>query len=382
VNKLCPGTAYWPSSAHGGSFPHQNNAGTTSYYGVGAYLRELEDARRSELRFATECLAFANVPEASTLEKMPNGLNIRVHHPHWKARVPRDLGAGWDFDDVRDHYVQLLFGKQVLDIRYGDHDLYLDLSRVTVGEVMSASFAEWRRQRSVCNGALIWFLRDFWPGAGWGIVDAQGSPKSVYYYLKRALQPIAINLSDEGCNGVYVHVINDSHLQLSAAISVSLFRHGEILITQAQREVIVAAHAAIELPLLDWFEGFMDLSYAYRFGPRSHDLIVATMHNQNGQVLAQHFMFNHTLTIENDLGLTASARSLPNGDAEIVLQSRRFARAVTIQCDGFEASDQYFNLAPSVAHSVSLKRTGDKDRVAGTVRALNASNSINIGSAA
>jgi len=138
----CPDVPYWPSSASGGAFPHQNNVGTTSYYGVGAYLRPLEDARRSGLRFATECLAFANVPPDSTLARMPGGSGTRVHHAGWKARAPRDLGAGWDFDDVRDHYLQRLYGLDPVALRSSDHDRYLAMSRAVSAEVMNATFGE------------------------------------------------------------------------------------------------------------------------------------------------------------------------------------------------------------------------------------------------
>ena len=189
THEVCPGAFYWPSSAHGGAFPHQASVGTTSYYGVGAYLRPLEDARHSEVRFASECLAFANVPGAHAL---PGGPSVRAHHPAWKARTPRDLGAGWDFDDVRDHYVARLFGVDPVDLRAVDHDRYLALGRAATGEVMAAVFAEWRRARSACAGGLVWFLRDLWTGAGWGVVDAAGTPKSAYHYLRRALQPLGL----------------------------------------------------------------------------------------------------------------------------------------------------------------------------------------------
>ena len=181
----CPEVPYVPSSTHGGAFPHQPSMGVSSYYGVGAYLRPLSDARRSALRFAAEALAFANVPEEPTLLSMAQGQAIRVHHPRWKQRVPRDLGAGWDFDDVRDHYLAQLFDLDPMRLRYADHERYLALSRVASGEVMAAAFSEWRRERSSCRGALVWFLRDLWPGAGWGLIDAQGLPKAAYYYLKR-----------------------------------------------------------------------------------------------------------------------------------------------------------------------------------------------------
>jgi beta-mannosidase len=164
VEAALPGLPYWPSSAWGGAFPHQANAGTASYYGVGAYLRPLDDARRADLSFATECLAFANVPDERTLVRMPGGEGLRVHHPDWKARTPRDLNAGWDFEDVRDHYLASWWGVDPERLRRVDHERYLALSRVVTGEVMVSAFTEWRRPGSRCGGALVWFLRDLWAG--------------------------------------------------------------------------------------------------------------------------------------------------------------------------------------------------------------------------
>ena len=60
-------------------------------------------------------------------------------------------------------------------LRYADHDRYLDARPRRDRRGHGApSFAEWRRARSTCRGGLVWFLRDLWPGAGWGVVDAHG----------------------------------------------------------------------------------------------------------------------------------------------------------------------------------------------------------------
>ena len=52
-----------------------------------------------------------------------------VHHPRWKAGVARDAGSGWDFDDLRDHYLALVYGVDPGALRRGQSDRYLELSR-------------------------------------------------------------------------------------------------------------------------------------------------------------------------------------------------------------------------------------------------------------
>jgi beta-mannosidase len=376
---------YWPSSAHSGSFPHQGNTGTTSYYGVGAYLRPLEDARRAEVRFASECLAFANIPEDRTLAKMPGGLATRCHHPAWKSRTPRDLGAGWDFDDVRDHYLTQLFGVTPLEVRYADHERYLALSRVVSGEVMAATLSEWRRKRSTCRGALIWFWRDLWCGAGWGVVDALGAPKAAYYYVRRACQPIALSISDEGGNGLYVHAVNEHAEPVTATLELKLYRNGETNVGSASQALTLEPRANVEIAAAALFEGFLDLSYAYRFGPPPHDLVVGTLTDNGNTPVAQafHFVTGLPASRESDIGLTATATPRTNGATAdspsaftVTITTRRFAQSVWIEADGFIAEDAYFHLAPGGTKTILLRRLPNDPAkpLRGRVHALNTLN--------
>ena len=376
AHQSCPEVPYWPSSAHGGSFPHQGNQGTTSYYGVGAYLRPLEDARRAEIRFATECLAFANVPEERTLARLPGGLSVRTHQPLWKTRAPRDLGAGWDFDDVRDHYLARLFGLDPVTLRYAEHERYLTLSRIVSGEVMSSVFAEWRRERSSCRGGLIWFWRDLWCGAGWGVVDALGAPKAAYYYLRRALQPVSVAMSDEGGNGLYIHVVNERADSLGASLEVALYHAGEVSVGAASRPLTIPARKTVEVSATEMFDDFRDLSYAYRFGPPAQDLVVATLRSQDGSVLSRafHFVLGLSAAREPDVGLKAVASARVDSEFDVRVSTRRFAQSVWIEAEGFVAEDAYFHMAPGTDTTVRLRRIPHETErgLRGRVHALNA----------
>ncbi len=363
VRDRLPGTPYTPSSAHGGAFPHAANAGPSSYYGVGAYLRPLEDARRAEVRFASECLAFANIPAPGGL---PVGAALRVHHPLWKRRSPRDLGAGWDFDDVRDHYVARLFGVDPVALRIVDHERYLALGRAATGEVMAQVFAEWRRARSTCRGGLIWFLRDLWPGAGWGVVDAHGAPKPCWHALRRALAPVALAITDEGVNGLAIHAVNDRAAPIAARLDLVLYRAGEIVVGHGGADVTIPAHGAVELPAAALFDDFLDLSFAYRFGPPTAQVLHATL-EAAGAPLGEAFWFPAGMpsALELDIGLAAALA----GD-ELTVRTRRFAQSVSIDAHNALPDDDGFHLAPGQSRTVTLRRTGPGP-LSGAVTALN-----------
>jgi beta-mannosidase len=383
--RRCPGIPYIPSAPSGGDLPFRTHTGVANYFGVGAYLRPLEDARRAAAPFASECLALANVPEPELIEKMalahPGG--ISPVHPAWKRGVSRDAGVGWDFEDVRDHYLKLLYGVDPAALRYADLHRYWELSRMVSAELMAEVFGEWRRAGSGCGGGIILWAADLEPGAGWGILDSEGRPKAPYWFLKRALAPCAIWTTDEGLNGIDIHIANDRPQPLQARLRVALYRNGEQKMEEAGRDIEIAARGVVRVGVEEILGKFIDASYAYRFGPPGHDLIAASLHRERGDVpFAQTFRCPagraaHRAPIA-ELGISGQARPAGDGSIELLLRSRKFAQGVRVSAAKITASDCYFGLEPGVARRITLWPASGAAPRSLTITAVNAEGRLTI----
>lgn len=376
---LRPDLPYWPSSPAGGVLPFQVDSGASHYFGVGAYLQPLTDARRSGVRFTSECLAFANVPEPESLDRFLADGQSPFHHPRWKARVPRDSSAGWDFDDVRDHYLAQLFGVDPMRLRYADMARYLVLSRMASGEVMARTIGEWRRHRSGCAGAIIWFLRDLWPGAGWGVIDAYGLPKAAWFYLRRAMAPQALFITDEGVNGLVLHAVNDGPQAIEAELELTLYRHGEKVVAQGRQALVVPAHGSTMGRGDGLFGHFTDSSYTYRFGPAGHDVAHAVLRDAaSGAVLGSDFFFplGHGFVVQPALGLSATVETIGADAYRLTVQCPRFAQAVAVDAPGFDIDHNYFHLSPGGTQTVLLGARVPGSRLRAQVQAANGTDRV------
>ena len=368
VERVLPGTTYIPSSPIGGVLPFEPAVGVAHYFGVGAYERPLSDARLAGVRFASECLAFA-----TPAERAPVDPNADAPNPDPKAGVPRDSGVTWDFEDVRDFYVRSLFGVDPIEMRNADPDLALDLGRAAVAEAMATVMSEWRRPGSRCAGGIVLSWKDLWPGAGWGLLDSRGRPKAPWYALRRALDPLAVLVTDEGLSGLALHVVNDHPEPFEGRLRLAAYTGAGLRVEDAEQTIEVAGHGARTVSASALLGGFRDLTRAYRFGPPAHDVVTATLTTSSDGTEREVFYFPLASNRPRlaDVDLSATARRAGRKVWALTISSRLLAQWVAVDVPGYVPSDSWFHLAPGATRTILL-RGDDPDRApAGEVRALN-----------
>ena len=308
--------------------------GWSHYYGVGVFLRPLADARLSQVRFATECLGFAQPPARATQAEWAD--------VPWAERITRiDSGVG-DFLETHRYYVRTVYGLNPDTLERDDPVLWRALFEMLPGELMAATYAEWR-VTGQCRAGLIWNWQDMWPSAGLGLRDSAGRSKASMYYLRRSLAPRAVFVADEGLNGLFVRLLNELDVPAHTDLMIELFSDGAC----TERHVVpqtVAPRGRATVGIDSILGRFADVQRAWQLGSTACDLLVARW---GDAAPAFYFPGGWPVPMRIRVGLHAArvADSLRIG-------TRAFAHTVVI--DGADASDNYFHLAPNEERTVKV----------------------------
>lgn len=372
LQQYVPDLPYISSTPTGGAMPTDVSPGVAHYYGVGAYLRPLSDVRTARVRFAAECLALSIPQEPPEVQRWFGTAHVAGHHPAWKAGVPRDRDASWDFEDVRDHYVARIFDVDPMLVRIQDPERYLDLGRAVACVLMTEAFTQWRRPASGCAGALVWTMRDLVPGAGWGLTDSGGEPKAPWYALRTVLAPVAVLVSNDGLDGIRLTACNDTATPIEAKLEVRVWSVAGIPLESVSKDILVPAQEALELPLDEIVGHFTDAGYAYRFGPRVRDALQVRLIGKDGDVLVEHaaLLGSHIRPAQH--GVLQAATRRGRSEWNIDITATQLAQWVSITCAGYRPAESWFHLAPGTSRRVRLDPVkGNSDLPVAYVRALN-----------
>jgi beta-mannosidase len=274
---------------------------------------------------------------------------------------------------VRDHYLATLFQMDPLRLRYADFARYLDLSRAVSCVLMEQVFDEWRRVGSTCRGGLVWQWQDVAPGAGWGVIDSLGRRKPAWYALQRAFRTRQVILTDEGLNGLAIHVINESDAPLDAILRLACFKDGDTRVREAARPIVIEPRGTWSMGSAALLPGFFDITYAYRFGPRAHDVTVASLHDYASDALiadACHFPDIAAMQ-PRDIGLEVAVEHADDGWF-LKLRSRHFGQFLHIDDAAFTARENWLHLPPGIDRRIALSPGSDPDATPqGEISALN-----------
>ena len=357
VKELNPAAAYVQGSPSGGALPFDPQQGVSHFYGIGAYRRSMKELRQADVRFTSECLGFSHLPEPSVVFDVMDGGNLVTHDPRWKRRVPRDTGASWDFEDIRDHYLHELYQVDPARLRAVDPARYEQLSRAVPGEMMARTFAEWRSGAGRNRGGLVWFYKDLWPGAGWGILDSNGMPKSSYYYLRRSWQPRGIFITDEGLSGLHLHVVNEAGEPFEAILELTLLKQPNVVIARVERSLRLAGRETQRLGANELLGRFYDVNHAYRFGPAAHDVVVATLRDSERQFVNQSFFLlqDENPRVSAHPQIQTQLTAIDHRTCELQLEADAFLHTVRLHAKGFLPDDNYFHLPPGQPRKVRLR---------------------------
>lgn len=205
-------------------------------------------------------------------------------------------------------------------------------------------------ENNFCQGFMLWKTNDPWPNFYCALVDYYGECAMTYYAVKRAIQPIWIDLEVD--DRIYLWGVNDTLDDFRGTVVLTTFRMDENRIDK-QTEIPVAL-------LKDTSQVLTNLDF---FGPIFwHTVLHASLKDENGTEV---FSTTATLRHENLLTFPDAELSIETDGDFVTVHTDHFARCVELSAGengeafGWVFEDNFFNLLPFETKKVAILKRGD-----------------------
>jgi beta-mannosidase len=183
-----------------------------------------------------------------------------------------------------------------------------------------------------------------------------------------------VALTEEGLNGLGIHLINETAKPVRAKLALRCYQNGEIVVMRRDRDVELPARSNQTLSSTELIGSFFDITHAYRFGPPALDVTAVTLDDAaTGERIADaaHFPQERgALKADPELAV-----ELIGGD-RLKIHATRFAACVQIEDAEWRAEDEGFNLQPGEERIVRLLRISGTATPSGAVRATNGESEV------
>ena len=291
-------------------------------------------------------------------------------------RAPRDNGAGWDFEDVRDHYLATLFRVDPAALRATDPARYPELSRHVGGELLRAVFGEWRRgalavarrpglvAERPADGCRLRARRRRRPAEGRRTGRSRGcSPRSPSGSRTRART---------GSTSTSPTTRPRGSPATSPCASSPAARCRSARPCARSR---VPARSTVRFGVEELLGRFVDAAYAYRFGPPGHDVVAAVLDRGRPRrprrpLPARDRRPNRAAAAGDALAATVAP---PEGEGAVAVrvEARRLVYGLRVEADGYTPAIDDLVLEPGGVAVVELEPDGSAGWTGGTVGATN-----------
>ncbi len=247
LDRLDPGTPYWPGSPNGGPNPNSMIAGDTHDWTVWHGVPPIpDDAMQGGFDSSPEGVAYTRYAQDTGRFISEFGIQAAPSMEmlaRWMAPADLVLGSEGFLERVKDEANKA--DAMMIPVTGLPKTLqqYIDFTQWTQAEGLKFGIEHFRRRSPHCSGALIWQFNDCWPCVSWSLIDFDGGEKPAYHAVRRAFAPVLASFKSVGDDHWELWVSNDRRESVRGVAIVELQRFDGPSVWSETREFVAPARS-------------------------------------------------------------------------------------------------------------------------------------------